>query len=217
MKYYNILYYSLLISVFFICCKTDKITEYKTIDESSPPTIEELGNKFYKYKRDESIYNFRLQKKISLQFDVYTNVEPYPNNLKIPRQVTNYPFTSNDFKDVDYFEKKLNKKYVLYMKKDNHISMREYGEFFTYQNKIKDSLRWTNLEKEIFDSLNKNQIKYKIDYRFSKDDYTWIKLTLLDKNYYSYITISPRSVITNTYYQPKDTLFLINEYGKSLF
>lgn len=216
--------YTLLIPflLLFFNCKTKKITEYKTIDESSPPTIEELGNKFYKYKRDESIYNFRLQKKIPLKFNIYTNVEPRSNNPNIPKQIDYIwrPFfikDTEDSNDIKYFEDKLNKKYILYLVKDNQIITREYGEYFVHENGKWDSIKWANMEKKIFDSLNKNQIKYKVNYKYSKNFDKWIKINLIEKDYYVYITINSMWAMTNTYYQPKDTMFLINQYGKSLF
>lgn len=202
-KNYFIFTLSLLL---LINCKTTR-KETALLDTHNY-TQKELQSKYYKFN-GSSPYNFTI----------YTNVEGNPNDKNIPRSLF-YP--SMDEKNYDYFIDELDGQYVLFFEKKGRIIMREYGNYFDF-NKLRDidSLKWLTTkittEKQVYDLLQKNNIKYKLISKKSSRTETEIKIQLEPSGYYTYISFDGSYLITNIYYEPKDTILIHKRLGYSLF
>ncbi|PQL94922.1 hypothetical protein [Apibacter adventoris] len=207
MKY--TLYLTLLL---FISCKT-KISENFN-DITLKPVKEQLNKNYYKYTQ-----GIKDGDKI-LDLLIYSNVPKSKTNPEMP---INCFGLFNSAKDLQYFVEEMDGQYVLYLEKEGKVIMREYGNYFDF-NKLRDtdSLKWLTTkittEKQVYDLLHKNNIKYKLISKKSSRTETEIKIQLEPSGYYTYISFDGyHYLVSNTYYEPKDTIFNYKKLGYSLF
>ncbi|MFP3591830.1 hypothetical protein [Chryseobacterium sp. SIMBA_038] len=181
---------------FIMSCKTSKDLDF--VDDNINPQNMDLY--FYTINKNIYLSNDSISHK-NKSFHIngyYTNVKPSISNNNIPTNI----FT----KDNEYFNKKLNNKYIIYYADGKKIKMR----IAYFGNNYKEKFETLN---DVYNYLKKKKIPYKL-IKEKKDinGIPYADILLTKNSLFCKIFATKRESVSNIYYNINDTLSTI-QYG----